>query len=171
MSYAKIEGDEEVPGAGLGYVNKFDLNGNLLGRFASAGVLNAPWAVIQAPGNFGEFGGDILIGNFGDGTIHAFDAVTGDLVGTLKDSMGNPLVNEGLWGLQFGNGGAGGNLGTLYFAAGIDDESHGLFGSFVPVPEPSIYALGGVALAGLCVALRQRRRRRNTPTEQPIAPA
>jgi uncharacterized protein (TIGR03118 family) len=168
VSYAKQAGDEEEPGPGLGYVNKFDLDGNLLGRFASQGVLNAPWAVVEAPGNFGEFGGDILIGNFGDGTINAFDATTGDLVGTLKDSQGNPLINEGLWGLRFGNGGAGGDLGTLYFAAGIDDEEHGLFGSFTPVPEPSTYALGGLALLSLCVAMKQRRQKRNSSASESV---
>ena len=158
VAYAKQAGDEEQPGAGLGYVNKFDLNGNFLGRFASNGVLNAPWAITQAPDSFGQFGGDILVGNFGDGMIHAFDPVTGDLVGTLKDAKGNPLVNEGLWGLQFGNGGAGGDRNKLYFAAGIDDESHGLFGSFTPVPEPAAYALAGLAIIGFRVALKLRRR-------------
>ena len=159
VAYAKQGVGEEEPGPGLGFVNRFDLEGNLLGRFASNGVLNAPWAITQAPESFGQFGGDILIGNFGDGTINAFDAVTGDLVGTLKDSMGNPLVNEGLWGLRFGNGGAGGDPNKLYFAAGIDDEQHGLFGSFTPVPEPATYALAGIVLLGLRVAVQHRRRK------------
>ena len=164
VAYAKQAGDEEQPGPGLGFVNKFDLNGNLIGRFASNGVLNAPWAVTQAPESFGQFGGDILVGNFGDGTIHAFDPVSGDLVGTLKDAQGNPLINEGLWGLQFGNGAAGGDANKLYFAAGIDDERHGLFGSFTPVPEPSTYALAGIALLGIRLALRQRRRQSDKAT-------
>lgn len=149
-----------MKGAGNGFVDKYDLNGNLLQRFASGGVLNAPWAVTQAPASFGQFGGDILVGNFGDGTIHAFDSVTGNLIGSLKDSMGNPLVNEGLWGLKFGNGGNGGNPNKLYFAAGIDDEQHGLFGSFTPVPEPTTYALAGLALLGMRIAIAHRRKRR-----------
>ncbi|ACB76314.1 protein of unknown function DUF1555 [Opitutus terrae PB90-1] len=159
VSYAKVneEGDEEEAGAGLGFVNRFDLNGNLVGRFASNGVLNAPWAVTMAPESFGPFGGDILVGNFGDGTINAFDPVTGDLLGTLKDSDGNPLVIEGLWGLQFGNGGLGGKTNTLYFAAGIDDETHGLFGSITPVPEPSTYAAFAALGLVACVAWRRRR--------------
>lgn len=161
VSYAlKDDEGEEVKGAGNGFVDKYDLNGNLLQRFASGGVLNAPWAVTQAPASFGQFGGDILVGNFGDGTIHAFDSVTGNLVGSLKDSMGNPLVNEGLWGLKFGNGGNGGNPNKLYFAAGIDDEQHGLFGSFTPVPEPTTYALAGLALLGMRIAIAHRRKRR-----------
>jgi len=127
--------------------------------------------VVQAPSNFGQFAGDILIGNFGDGTIHAFDPVTGDWVGTLKDSMGNPLINEGLWGLQFGNGAAGGKTNTLYFAAGIDDEAHGLFGSFTPVPEPSTYALAGLALVGLRVALQWRRKRGDASAALPVGQA
>lgn len=164
VTYAKVndEGDEEEAGAGLGFVDKFDAEGNLLGRVASNGVLNAPWGLAIAPAaGFGPFDGSLLVGNFGDGTINAFDPVTGDLLGTLKDSDGNPLVIEGLWGLQFGNGGAGGQLGTLYFAAGIQDETHGLFGSISPVPEPSTYA--AFAGAGLIALIVLRRRRAAKP--------
>lgn len=170
VSFAKTsdEPGEEQAGAGLGFVDKFDLNGNLLMRVASNGVLNAPWAVTQAPGNFGKFSGSLLVGNFGDGTINAFDMTTGDLIGSLKDSQGNPLVIEGLWGLRFGNGGAGGNTNTLYFAAGIDDEAHGLFGSITPVPEPTTTGVvAALGLIGYC-ALRLRRRK---PDETPPAPA
>ena len=77
---------------------------------------------------------------------------------------GNPLINEGLWGLQFGNGAAGGDANKLYFAAEIDDERHGLFGSFTPVAEPSTYALAGIALIGIRLALRQRRRQSGKAT-------
>lgn len=161
VAYAKTQvgSTDEVAGAGLGFVDKYDLNGNFLMRVASNGVLNAPWAVTLAPTSFGQFGGALLVGNFGDGMINAFDPTTGALVGTLKDDHGNPLVIEGLWGLQFGNGGAGGKTNRLYFAAGIDDEAHGLFGSLTPIPEPSTYAAGGIAILSLCVALRQRRRK------------
>jgi uncharacterized protein (TIGR03118 family) len=170
VTYA-LRGEDgfDVAGVGNGFVNEFAYDGTLLGRFASNGLLNSPWGLALAPDNFGEFAGNLLVGNFGDGTINAFDANTGDLIGTLKDSQGNPLINEGLWGLQFGNGGAGGTLGTLYFAAGINDEQNGLFGSFTPVPEPSTYALSGLALLGLCVAIRQRRRHQQRRATAPVA--
>ena len=164
VTYAKVndEGDEEETGAGFGFVNRFDTEGNLLGRVASNGVLNAPWGLAIAPATgFGPFDGSLLVGNFGDGTINAFDLVSGDLLGTLKDSNGNPLVIEGLWGLRFGNGGAGGKPGTLYFAAGIQDETHGLFGSISPVPEPSTYA--AFAAVGLIAVIMLRRRRAAKP--------
>ena len=95
----------------------------------------------------------MLVGNFGDGTINAFDITTGALAGTLLNAQSQPIVNEGLWGLTFGNGGNGGNSGTLYFAAGIEDETHGLFGSIAPaaaagVAEPASTAVLA-AIAGL----------------------
>jgi uncharacterized protein (TIGR03118 family) len=150
VTYAVASGDEEVPGAGLGIVDKFDLNGNLLQRLISpGGALNAPWGLTLAPANFGEFSGDLLVGNFGDGTINAFDPISGALLGTLSDSLGNPIAIDGLWGLLFGNGGNGGDLDKLYFTAGIDGEMHGLFGSLAPVPVPSAFMLLGSGLAGL----------------------
>jgi uncharacterized protein (TIGR03118 family) len=161
VSYAKTQSgsNDEVAGPGNGFVDQYDLNGNLLMRIASNGVLNAPWGVALAPATFGQFGGKLLVGNFGDGTINAFDPVSGDLVGTLKDQHGNPLVIDGLWGLKFGNGGAGGKPGTLYFAAGLDDEAHGLFGSLAPVPEPATTGLAAAALLAVCVFVTWRRRR------------
>lgn len=100
-------------------------------------------------------GGNLLVGNFGDGTINAFDS-TGALVGTVSDVRGNPLVNDGLWGLTFGNGGNGGNANSLYLTAGLNDESDGLFARIDPIPEPGTFALllgGGV----LIVLLRGNR--------------
>ncbi|HEX3631795.1 MAG TPA: TIGR03118 family protein, partial [Casimicrobiaceae bacterium] len=90
--------------------------------------LNSPWGVARAPGTFGDFAGDLLVGNFGDGEINAFDATTGAFLGTLDDASSNPIVNPGLWALTFGNGAAGGSKTTLYFSAGINDEQDGLFG-------------------------------------------
>ncbi len=119
-------------GAGLGYVSTFDLNGNFLKRVASAGPLNAPWGVAIAPANWGAFGGAILVGNFGDGTINAFDQTSGNALGALQDASGKTLVNSGLWALIFGNGGNGGDVNTLYFAAGIQNEAHGLLGAIAP---------------------------------------
>jgi uncharacterized protein (TIGR03118 family) len=130
---------DDVPGPGNGFINKFDLNGNSLGRFASHGTLNSPWGVVLAPAGFGQFGGDLLVGNFGDGRINAFDPTTSAFLGQLNDGSGNPITIKGLWGLRFGNGGNGGDPNTLYFAAGIPGpggmlEDHGLFGSISVVP-------------------------------------
>src|SRR5205823_14819991 len=94
--------------------------------------INSPWGVVLAPGNFGQHGDQLLVGNFGSGTIMAFEA-DGDFQGLLRDSHGRPIAIDGLWALAFGNGGRGGVPGTLYFTAGPDDESHGLFGSLEPV--------------------------------------
>ncbi len=119
-----------VTGAGRGLIDEFDLNGNLIRRFASpGGVLNAPWGMALAPATgFGTFSGALLVGNFGNGKINAFDLKTGKLLGTLSDSNGKPLVNEGLWDLHFGQGTTGAPT-TLFFTAGIGKQMHGLFGS------------------------------------------
>jgi uncharacterized protein (TIGR03118 family) len=137
VAYAQQDAaaEDEVVGAGLGFVNVFDLNGNFLQRLVSQGELNAPWAMIQAPVDFGDFSGDLLVGNFGDGRINAYDITTGAFQGTLSQSPGNPLVIDGLWGLAIGNGVAAGDTNTLYYAAGPDDETHGLFGKITANPE------------------------------------
>lgn len=106
------------PGAGLGQVDIFDMNGNFVSTFVSAGSqLNAPWAVVATPATFGSFANAILVGNFGDGTIDAFDT-TGKFLGKLTDSSNNVLVNPGLWDMVFGGGGPSGDPGTLYLTAG-----------------------------------------------------
>jgi uncharacterized protein (TIGR03118 family) len=117
---------DEVDGPGLGFVDEFTPTGWLVRRIATRGVLNAPWGLAQAPGNFGPFSHDLLVGNFGDGLIHAFSLETG-LMGVLRRPDGMPVHIDGLWGLRFGNGATGGSHGLL-FAAGPDGESHGLFG-------------------------------------------
>ena len=118
-----------VPGSGNGIVNVFDQEGNFIRRFASNGSLNAPWGIVQASANFGSFSNDILIGNFGDGTIDAFNAFSGRFEGTLLDPNGATLVIDGLWALSFaGDPTQNGSPTDLYFTAGPNDENDGLFG-------------------------------------------
>jgi uncharacterized protein (TIGR03118 family) len=155
VTYALANGNH---GPGLGIVDVFDFNGNLVRRLTSGGGLDSPWGLALAPGNFGEFSNDLLVGNFGDGTINAFDPTSGNFLGKLTDKMGNPIAIDGLWGLIFGNGANGGDLDTLYFTAGIDGETHGLFGSLA-VPVPSAFILLGSGLAGLLTFSRVRKRR------------
>ncbi|MDP9171748.1 MAG: TIGR03118 family protein [Acidobacteriota bacterium] len=158
VSYAKqnAEHHDDVAGPGNGYVDVYDLNGLLLSRLVSAGPLNSPWAMVKAPASFGAFGGALLVGNFGDGAINAFDPVTGTYLGALQNGSGATIHISGLWGLTFGNGAqatpaavpAGGDANTLYFAAGIAGpdtvESHGLLGTIQPAPA---VALNGVVNA------------------------
>src|SRR5205814_6082354 len=117
--------EDEVAGAGNGIVDVFDVNGNLIQRVASNGVLNAPWGLDIAPSHFGAFSNDLLIGNFGDGTINVFDPTTFQFLGTLEDPVGKALVIDGLWALINGNGGNGGDPNLVYFTAGINDENNG----------------------------------------------
>jgi uncharacterized protein (TIGR03118 family) len=150
---------EEMAGPGLGVVDAFDADGNFLRRVAGpGGVLDAPWGLALAPAGFGPFGGALLVGNFGDGRINAFDPLTGALRGTLLDPSGSPIEIEGLWGIRVGNGGNGGLPDHLYFAAGIDDETHGLFGSIAAVPEPQVLELVAAELGLLVGIVRHRRR-------------
>lgn len=123
----------DVAGPGNGFVSIFDLDGNFVKRLVSNGPLNSPWGLAVTPGFFGDYSNVLLVGNFGDGAINAFDPITGDFLGVLLDSGGNPIAIEGLWGLQFGNSKNGGDALTLYFTAGISNggsiQDHGLFGS------------------------------------------
>jgi uncharacterized protein (TIGR03118 family) len=130
VAYALQDAAKHDPifGAGNGIVSIFDMDGNFVRRFATAGPLNAPWGITQASANFGPFSSDILIGNVGDGTINAFDAANGNFVGQIKDGDGNAIVNSSLHGLIFGSDQIG-DPNTLYFTAGIDNEQDGLFGA------------------------------------------
>jgi len=144
VTYALQDQDahDDVPGEGHGFVNVFDTSGNLLGRVASKGQLNSPWGLAFAPDKFGKFSGDLLVGNFGNGRIHAFDPqrTTGQGEfqhrGPLHSADGPPLEIDGLWALAFGNNAAAGPSTTLFFTAGPFDEGHGLFGSIVAVGPP-----------------------------------
>ena len=134
VAYARQDEDaeDEVAGQGLGFVDAYDLAGNLLGRVAQHGQLDAPWGLALAPASFGRFGGDLLVGNFGNGRINAFEELPNGRFehrGGLRSSDGQPVEIDGLWALRFGNDAAAGSSGTLFFTAGPDDESHGLFGS------------------------------------------
>ena len=155
---------DDVAGAGNGFVDRFDLNGNFMQRLVSNGPLNSPWGLAIAPASFGAFGNDLLVGNFGDGHINAFDPSSGAFLGTLDDLSGssNPLTIEGLWGLRFGNGGNGGDPGTLYFAAGIPGpdmvEDHGLFGSITVPDNGATFSLMLRGLVGLAFYARTLRR-------------
>lgn len=139
VTYAKQDAarHDDVKGMGLGYVDVFDPNGMLIERVASRGKLNAPWGIALAPAGFGEFRNTLLIGNFGDGHINAFDNATGESYGQLRGADGKPIAIDGLWGLAFGNGFAGQSVNTLFFTAGSNDEADGLYGSLDAVPGPS----------------------------------
>lgn len=130
VTYAKQDASmsEEVPGPGRGYVDVYTPKGRLIRRVATRGVLNAPWGVALAPAGFGHFGGALLIGNFGDGRINAFEPVFNIGLGPLLDRDYHPIRIDGLWGLAFGNGFNNQPVNTLFFAAGPDDEEHGLYG-------------------------------------------
>jgi uncharacterized protein (TIGR03118 family) len=134
VTYAKQKPDkhDDQSGPGFGFVDAYDLNGHMLGRVASGGTLNSPWGLAIAPATFGNFHDDLLVGNFGDGRINAF-APDGGFRGQLKSETNAPIQIDGLWGLRFGNGAFGASTNTLYFAAGINDEQDGLFGSIVNV--------------------------------------
>jgi uncharacterized protein (TIGR03118 family) len=118
---------DDVAGPGHGFVDVYTNDGAFVRRFASHSVLNSPWGMTIAPATFGQFAGDLLIGNFGDGRIHAFDPQTGEVLGTLRGTNGQPLVIDGLWALLVGDAVAGGP-DAVWFSAGPDDEQHGLLG-------------------------------------------
>ncbi|MEW1638271.1 TIGR03118 family protein [Streptomyces sp. NPDC093801] len=121
------EKEDDVPGAGHGFIDVYSKKGRLLERFASRGVLNSPWGLEVAPKGFGKFSGDLLVGNFGDGRINAFDLRTGEFEGTIEDRNGHPISIPGLWGLKRGTDKSGGRE-AVWFAAGINDEENGLLG-------------------------------------------
>ena len=149
VTYAKQDATRtiDVAGVGNGYVAVFDTNGNLIQHLISNGPLNSPWGIQIAPPSFGAFANDLLVGNFEDGLINAFDPSTGKLIGTMQYPSGNPIAIPGLWALQFGNGGSGGFTTTLYLTAGVSVEgsgiqSHGLFAAITTTAPPSVPANG-----------------------------
>ena len=145
VTYALQDADkhDDVAGVGHGFVNAFDTDGHLLRRVASRGRLNSPWGLALAPADFGQFGGNLLVGNFGDGHINAFDLErfegNGELQerGQLHAANGAPVAIDGLWALAFGNGAGAGPTNALFFTAGPFDEEHGLFGKVVATSPPA----------------------------------
>jgi uncharacterized protein (TIGR03118 family) len=133
VTYAKqnAQKHDDVAGPGNGFVDVFDTDGHLLRRFASRGTLNSPWGVARASFAFGKFSGKILVGNFGDGRINVFDN-DGAFIAQLDGSDGQPISIDGLWTLTLG-GGAKSSPDTLYFTAGPNNETNGLFGTITPV--------------------------------------
>jgi uncharacterized protein (TIGR03118 family) len=159
-------GHDDVPGLGNGFVDVFDLSGGNGQRLISNGDLNSPWGMEIAPAGFGTLAGDLLVGNFGDGRIHIYNATTGAPLGTLDGTNGLPLEITDLWAITVGNGAGGGDPNTLYFTAGLHEESGGLFGSLSAVPEPSTWAmlLLGFTTVGLAGYRRARQRSRAPAT-------
>ncbi|BCS55411.1 TIGR03118 family protein [Geobacter sp. SVR] len=120
---------DDVSGPGHGFVEVFNPDGTFVMSLRTGSWLNSPWGVAQAPGNFGQFSNTILVGNFGSGQIAAFNPTSGQFEGLLNSAANTPIVIDGLWGIGFGNGGTAGPTNTLFFAAGPNDESNGLFGT------------------------------------------
>jgi uncharacterized protein (TIGR03118 family) len=166
VTYAKQDANkhDDASGPGNGFVDVFGTDGVLIRRLISNGPLNSPWGLAIAPSSFGPLAGDLLVGNFGDGMINAFDPTIGTFFGDLVDASNNPIKIPGLWGLLDGNGGNGGNPNFLYFSAGIPGpdkiEDHGLFGSLSPngsgVDEPGSLMLLAIALASVAALRRIR---------------
>jgi uncharacterized protein (TIGR03118 family) len=124
--------EDDAARPGNGFVDVFAPNGDLLQRLVSRGELDSPWAVTLAPSTFGPFGGDILVGNFGNGRVNAYDPVSGEFQGKLSGPGGGPIVIDGLWGLRFAPATPGAGPNTLFFTAGLNDEADGLFGTILP---------------------------------------
>jgi uncharacterized protein (TIGR03118 family) len=143
-----------------GYVDIFDANGNFIRRATLNGPLFAPWGLTIAPANFGSFSNDLLIGNFGNGEILAYDPLTGTFLGTINGDNGQPIVNERLWALATRTGGTNDDLNAVYFTAGIGGEQHGLFGKLdvSAVPEPATVVEMGSGVAALMMGLYRRRK-------------
>ena len=163
MAYARQDAakHDEVPGAGAGFVDSFDLQGNFIARIAGRGALDAPWGLAIAPASFGAFAGSLLVGNFGDGRINAYNLTSRAFLGQLLAVDGTPLAIDGLWAIAPGNDGPAGSSARLFFTAGPDDESHGIFGELSPqllaLPEPSSLLLMAAGLAAAGAFTRKRR--------------
>ncbi|HSV12716.1 MAG TPA: TIGR03118 family protein [Tepidisphaeraceae bacterium] len=157
---------DDIAGAGHGFVDVFGADGTFMQRLISGGALDSPWGIAMAPANFGKFSNDLLVGNFGDGKINAFNPTSGALLGTLSDNNGKPIVLGDLWAITFGGGGLDGATNQLFFTAGVSEESHGLFGHLdaaasggQAVPLPNMLYVLPVALALAGVSAKRLRAR------------
>jgi uncharacterized protein (TIGR03118 family) len=150
---------DDQRGPGHGFVSVFDTNGNFIARVAAAGNLNSPWGLALAPASFGSLAGDLLVGNFGDGRINAYNLATNLFDGQLTTPGGQPLAIDGLWALTVGGSGSDGNAQTVYFTAGPAGETHGLFGALATVPEPSSLLSGMIALLAASLVYGRPHRR------------
>ncbi len=170
----------DQPGPGNGFVDIYDTQGHLINQLLAHGALNSPWGVVVAPANFGAFSNDLLVGNLGDGTIHAYNPSTKTLLGALEDQSGKTLVIDGLWDLVFGDGSFGKPLNTLFFSAGITGQTNGLFGSLqvsaatptptskpTPVPTPTPTPTGSSSRTATSTPTHTPR---STPSSTPIPP-
>lgn len=135
VTYAKQDAarHDDVAGDGNGYVEIFTPAGRHIGHLEHGSWLNSPWGVVWTPRDFGKFSNTILVGNFGSGWIAAFNGFTNKFIGFVKNADDSILTIDGLWSLTFGNGATAGPSTTLFFSAGLDHESHGLFGTLTAV--------------------------------------
>jgi uncharacterized protein (TIGR03118 family) len=137
VAFAKQDAQkhDEVDGAGRGYVDVFTPLGILVRRLDHGWWLNAPWGMAMAPGDFGIYSHDLLVGQFGSGNIAVYDPVSGRFIDVLRDASNNPVTIDGLWDVSFASGSTtgSGSATTLYFAAGSDSEQHGMFGTITPI--------------------------------------
>jgi uncharacterized protein (TIGR03118 family) len=158
VTYAAVT----AQGVGLpgGFVDEFNSSSTFLKRIATNDLLNAPWGITLAPPTFGSFGGDLLIGQFGDGEILVYDPSTDQFLGTLNGPNGMPIVNPFLWSLEFRKGGTNVDLNALYFTAGYNNQLDGLFGEIQSTPEPGTIALAlsGLSFFGSGRLLRRQKR-------------
>ena len=151
-----------------GYVGIFDLTGGFIQQISDS-HLDEPWGLTIAPAGFGSFGNALLVGNEGDGMINGFDPVTGAWLGTISGASG-PIVNDGLWALEFRSSTSGFNANALYFVAGINDEKDGLFGTITvaAVPEPGTVWTVGLAMVSLACITALRRRSQSSVSKPPM---
>lgn len=145
----------DVAEPGVGHVVEYDHDGHIIREFADEGLLNSPWGLTIAPQGFGDFGGDLLVANFGDGTIAAFNPDTGVFHDYLRDANGDVLTADGIWGLTFGNGVSLGDALSLYYTAGPNLEQDGVLGRIKAIPEPGSLSLLP-ALSGIALGRRRR---------------